>query len=754
MPETPSPDPHPANIEPAIEHRFAVEGMTCASCASRIERRLAKLDGVVGVSVNLASEKAIVHTRPEVDDARLVEAVSKAGYELRPITPSTRRDEARGASGAALRLGVAIALSVPLMVLAMTPLFPGAEGRWTQAVLALSVTFGAGAPFFRKAFADLRALSASMDSLIALGAGTAFFYSAYALLAHGGAAGAHLYFETAGMIVTLILLGRWLEDRAKRSAGDAIRALAGLAPDVARVVRHGAEAEIPTAELRLGDLVRVGANERVPIDGEVMEGEAWVDESMLTGESEPVHRGVGEEVVGGSLNGRTAFALTVRAIGEDTALARIVRLVEQAQGSKAPAQRLADRVSAIFVPSVMAIALGTFLVWHFALGAELEPALLTAVSVLVIACPCALGLATPTAIMVGTGLAAKRGILVRDAAALERAHDVDALIVDKTGTLTEGRPRVVEIRTLSGDEDDAVGWAASVEQESEHPLGAALVAEAARRGIALSRPERFEARAAEGVRGDVEGHAITVGAAPWLDEGEAREHADAMRERGLTAIAVSVDGEPAAVIGVGDPVREGTRAALARLAELGVAVHMWTGDHETTARAVAEQIGLPEERVRAGVKPDDKAREVKRLSGEGHVVAMAGDGVNDAPALAAADVGVAMGSGTHVAMETASITLSHNDLTSIADAMEISRRTVRTIRQNLFWAFGYNAIGIPLAAAGLLATLGGPMLAAGAMAFSSVSVVLNSLRLRWSYREERSVAGVSPAEGRITPRSV
>lgn len=724
-----------------MEHRFGVEGMTCASCARRVERTLSKLDGVCDVSVNLASEKATIRAQPGVAPDALQQAVAQSGYALVPL-PERRAPARPRRSGAAIRLAVAATLSIPLMILAMTPLGASTVGAWSQAALAAVVTFGCGYPFFLKALADLRQRAASMDSLVALGAGAAFGYSLYAIAGSSGH-GAHVYFETAAMIVTLILLGRWLEERAKRSAGDAIRALAELAPLTARVVRHGEEAVVDVDELRVGDLVRVGANDRVPIDGVIEEGEAWVDESMLTGESQPVHRAPGEGVAGGTLNGRTAFAMRVSRVGEDTALARILRVVEDAQASKAPAQRLADRVSAVFVPAVMAVAAATFLVWHFALGASFEPALLTAVSVLVIACPCALGLATPTAMMVGTGLAAQRGILVRDAAALERVHAIDTLVVDKTGTVTEGRPRVLEVVAIEGDAEEALRLAAALEQESEHPLGVALVAEARRRELALPRPERFEALAGRGVRGRVEGRELEVRAA---DDARARE----LRERGLTAVAIVERGRELAVVGVGDPLRPEAAPAVARLRAMGLDVWMMTGDHEDTAAAIARQLDLPVDRVLASMSPERKAEEVARLRAEGRVVAMAGDGVNDAPALAAADVGIAMGGGTEAAKQTAALTLSTGDPSAIAEAIALSRRTVRTIRQNLGWAFGYNALGIPIAAAGLLADLGGPMLAAAAMATSSVSVVLNSLRVRSSARAT-AAPRAAPLDARPRP---
>jgi Cu+-exporting ATPase len=636
------------------------------------------------------------------------------------------------------------------MVLAMTPAGSGLGGAIAQAVLSAAITFGAGAPFFRKSLGDLARLEASMDSLIALGSTTAYGYSLYALASSGGHAahGHGLYFETAGMIVTLILLGRWLEDRAKRAAGDAIRALAELVPDTARVVRHGAEAVVAVDELRLGDVVRIGAHERVPIDGELIEGEAWLDESMLTGESSPQRRGVGGTATGGTLNGGSAFALRVTAVGADTALARIVNLVEHAQGSKAAVQRLADRVSAVFVPVVIVLSIATFALWRVVLDVGLEPSILTAVSVLVIACPCALGLATPTAVMVGTGLAARRGVLVRDAAALEAAHRIDTLFVDKTGTLTEGRARLVEVRGLEGSESEAraLAAAASLEQESEHPIATAIVTAARERGLAPARPVGFRAAPGVGVFGEIDGQAVEVVAA-----GE-DEHARAMRARALSAVEVRIEGRALAVLGVGDPVRASSAPAIRALEAQGVEVRMLTGDHRETAAAVARELGLPDDRVHASASPADKAEAVRAAQAQGRVVAMAGDGVNDAPALATADVGIAMGTGTHVAMETAAITLARGDLSALADAIALSKETVRTIRANLFWAFAYNAVGIPLAASGLLAHLGGPMLAAGAMAASSITVVLNSLRLR-RFEPSRPVRERADSSGDDEPRA-
>ncbi len=728
----PAERPYTWAMDAPADRRFQVEGMTCAACVGRVERALRRVPGVTDVAVNLATEQARVSLEPTVADAELVAAVERAGYALREVVADAEKRPAP--AGEVVRLALAAALSIPLMLISMVPPLGFAGSGWVQMALAAAVTFGAGSLFFRGASKAARHGSANMDTLIAVGSSAAFFYSLYQLLrpAHHGEA--HLYFETAGMIVTLILVGKWLEARAKRQAGDAIRKLMQLRPDQARVVRDGREIVVPVDSLRVGDRVRVRANERIPTDGVVVEGESAVDESMLTGESMPVHKAPGAEVTGATLNGRGVLLFETTRIGADTTLARIVRLVDEAQASKAPAQRLADRISAVFVPAVMLASAATFAVWTLVLDAPLEPALLTAVSVLVIACPCALGLATPTAIMVGTGVAARRGVLVKDAEALERAHGLTALVVDKTGTITRGEPVLTDVIPLGdADPDQALALAAAVEQESEHPLAAAVVAGARARGIALRRPEQFESMTSEGVRGRVDGREVRVGSEALTGAGdvaEAKAVLERLRDAGRSAFAVSVGGQPAAVLGVMDPPREDAAEAVRRLRALGIELYVLTGDDRRTALAVAKEVGIAEDRVHAGVRPEDKAAAVARLRAEGHVVGMVGDGVNDAPALAAADVGIAIGTGTDVAMETAPVTLMRGELGAVVDAMEVSRRTIRTIRQNLFFAFVYNTLGIPIAAAGLLAALGGPMLAALAMAMSSVSVVTNSLRLR------------------------
>ncbi|MFK7985728.1 MAG: heavy metal translocating P-type ATPase, partial [Sandaracinaceae bacterium] len=552
------------------ERRFRVEGMTCASCARRVETRLRRLDGVTAVSVDIASERALVHTA--LDDAVLENTVERAGFRLAPL-PDPRTDAPTDRAAQA-RLMLAVGVSVPLMVIAMVPVLPATVSGWVQAGLAAVVTFVAGAPFFAKSWADLRTLSASMDSLVALGALSAFAYSSAQLLSGHPA---HLYFETAGMIVTLILVGRFLEARAKRHAGDAIRALARLRPATARRVDNRGEVTVPAEALKTGDRVRVGAHERIPADGRLVEGTAWVDESMITGESRAVAKPVGAELAGGTLNGAGAFTFEVTRVGEDSTLARIIAMVEAAQASKPPAQQLADRVSAVFVPVVMLIATTTFLVWFFGLGASFEGALLHAVSVLVIACPCALGLATPTAVMVAAGAAAQRGILVRDAGALEALPTVTRFVFDKTGTLTQGAPRVLEIQPRGAfTESAALRLAASAEQDSEHPLGRALLERAERDACALGTVHAFEAQAGVGVRAEVDGHAVEVGRADWLDDDD---DVTALRRAGGTVFGLTVDGAPAAVFSVGDPAREGAAAALSSLRRDGVQLRLLTGDH-------------------------------------------------------------------------------------------------------------------------------------------------------------------------------
>jgi Cu+-exporting ATPase len=767
--DTPDRGPHMSRVSAADEStlRFPVEGITCAACVGRVERALGAVPGVEAVTVNLATEEATVRLRAEAgagvrapDDAlraALAAAVAKAGYVAHIPAPAPRAAAgttpagssidalaaprpAPGGVAASARLAVAAALSLPLMLVAMVPAlqFPG--HAWVQAALAALVTFGAGAPFFVGAARSLRHATATMDTLVATGAGAAFAWSLAVLLrgdAHTRAGHeAHLYFETAAMIVTLVLVGKWLEARARRRAGESLRALARLQPGTARVVRDGVERERPVGEVVPGDVVRVRADERIPVDGIVRDGQTSVDESLVTGESAPVARGPGDAVIGGTLALGAPLEVEATHTGADATLARIVRLVADAQGSRAPVQRLADRVSAVFVPVVVGVALVTLAGWLLA-GATLDEALLTAVSVLVIACPCALGLATPTAILVGTGLAARRGVLVRDAAALERAAHIDALVLDKTGTLTEGRPAltdVVLLDTQRGD-NDVLALAAALEAESPHPLARAVVQAARDRQLTVPRAMAVIAEPGRGVRGRVGEARVFVGAvdaaAPRDDDARARLDAahEALTRDARSVMLVQIDGVDAALLGVRDPVRASSAVAVARLRALGITLHLVTGDHARVAHAVAREVGLDAALVVAGARPEDKLARIEALRAAGHVVGMVGDGVNDAPALAAADVGFALASGTDVAIDTAPITLVRGEVGAVLEAIDTSRRTLRTVRQNLFFAFAYNVAGIPLAALGLLAAFGGPMLAAGAMALSSVTVVLNALRL-------------------------
>lgn len=711
------------------EHTLAIGGMTCASCSSRVERALLRVPGVLAASVNLGTERATVHALQSVAPEALAAAVRKAGYtaeapqaaQAQATTPP--RDTARLVASGLLTLPlVAPMLLQPFGVHTMLP-------GWVQLLLALPVQLVFGARFYRAGWHALRAGTGNMDLLVALGTSAAFGLSLW-LMARGEP---HLYFEASAAVITLVLLGKWLEARAKRQTTDAIRALGALRPARARVRRDGAETELPVAAVQLGDTVVVRPGERLPVDGTVLEGSGHVDESMVTGESLPVAKQAGSRVTGGTINGEGLLVVQTTAVGTETTLARIIRLVESAQAAKAPIQRTVDRVSAVFVPLVLAAAALTFAGWWLA-GAGAETALVNAVAVLVIACPCALGLATPTAIMAGTGVAARHGVLIKDVQALEIAHAVRTVVFDKTGTLTQGRPSLVAVHAAPGlATPQLLAWAAGVQQASDHPLARAVRERAAADGVPI--PPATDARAlpGRGVQALVDGHRVTLASARWLAEqsvapGVLQAPADALQQQGRTVSWLVLDegagARVAGVLGFGDAVKPAARDAVARLAALGVHSVMLTGDNAGSAALVARELGIAE--FRAEVLPADKAAEVQRLRAGGTRVAMVGDGINDAPALAAADVGIAMGTGTDVAMETAGVTLMHGDPRLVADALDISRRTVATIRRGLFWAFAYNVVGIPLAAFGLL----NPVIAGGAMALSSVSVVANALWLR------------------------
>jgi Cu+-exporting ATPase len=741
---------------PTARADLAITGMTCANCAATIERTLSKkVPGVVQAAVNFASERASVEYLPNVVEiAGLVEAVRAAGFNA---GVSGETAEAEDAEAAARRREVArqtrkfvagVVFTLPLFVLSMGRDF-GLTGPWSHApwvnwlfwALATPVQFYTGWDYYAGGFNSLRNRSANMDVLVAMGSSVAYGYSVALLLYP--ALGHHVYFETSAVIITLIKLGKMLESRTKSRTGGAIRKLMDLKPKTAVVLENGAEREIPLSYVKVGDLVLVRPGGSLPVDGVVVEGESAVNESMLSGESLPVDKRPGDRVVGGSINSQGLLKVRAQAVGKTTVLSQIIRLVQEAQGSKAPIQALADRVAAVFVPAIIALALVVFLLWWI-FGGDFTAAMIRLVAVLVIACPCALGLATPTAIMAGIGKGAEHGILFKNSETLERASALTAVVLDKTGTITSGRPAVVEVQPFESaalSAQELLIVAASAEKGSEHPLGKAIVRHAASLKLALADPEEFRAFGGSGVQARVNGTRVSIGKPDWVARelgtapGPQKERIEELQAQGRTVVVVAQDGRPAGLIAIADTLKPDSAAAVRQLQKLGLRVTMLTGDNLATARSIAAQVGI--EQFFAEVRPEEKSSRVKQIRERGETVAMVGDGINDAPALAQADVGMAIGSGTDVAIETAGVILSAGSLSGVPRAIRLSRATMRTIRENLFWAFGYNLLLIPVAAGALhsIESLPAmlrdlhPILAALAMAFSSISVVSNSLRL-------------------------
>lgn len=720
-----------------------ISGMTCAACANRIEKGLNRLPGVIRATVNLALESARVeYDSSETKAEAMIRKVEQLGYGAKvkedKMDDDHRRKEIETKQR---RLLVSALLSVPLLW-AMVKHFtftswiwlpPIFMNPWFQFALATPVQFIIGRQFYKGAFHALRNKSANMDVLVALGTSAAYFYSLYVTLASRGDGGNHaeLYYETSAVLITLILLGKLLEAKAKGRTSAAIRKLMGLQAKTALVVRDGKEVNIPIEQVQVNDVIIVKPGEKIPVDGEVIDGSSSVDESMLTGESMPVEKRVGDVVIGATINKQGRLVMRATRVGKETALAQIIQVVEEAQGSKAPIQRMADTISGIFVPIVVGIAALTFFIWFFVVDdGQFANALEKAIAVLVIACPCALGLATPTSIMVGSGRAAEMGILFKGGEHLEGTHQIDTVLLDKTGTITSGKPTLTDMFVADGfNEEDFRTWVGAAEKNSEHPLAEAIVEGITHNPISLPAVEDFASIPGHGIRAVVHGKEILIGTRRLManDQVHVEPMIPLMNElesAGKTAILVAVDKKYAGLLAVADPVKETSKEAVRRMKELGLEVIMVTGDNERTAQAIGQEVGV--DRVLAEVLPEEKAEAVKKLQQNGKKVAMVGDGVNDAPALATADIGMAMGTGTDVAIEAADVTLIRGDLNRMVDAIQISRKTMRNIRQNLFWAFAYNVIGIPVAAFGFLE----PWIAGAAMALSSVSVVLNSLRLQ------------------------
>ncbi|MDM5224596.1 heavy metal translocating P-type ATPase [Cytobacillus sp. NJ13] len=729
-------------------------GMTCAACSGRIEKGLNKLPGVKQAVVNLALETGTVEYNPEqISIQDMIKKVENLGYQAKIKKDNAgdiegyREKEIEKQKG---KFIFSLILSIPLFW-SMVGHFEFTSfiyvpdmfmNPWVQLALAAPVQFLIGKQFYVGAYKALKNKSANMDVLVALGTSAAFFYSLYQSILSIGS-NAHmveLYYETSAILITLIILGKLFEARAKGRSSEAIKKLMGLQAKTATVLREGEEIEIPLEEVIAGEIIYVKPGEKIPVDGEIIEGQSALDESMLTGESVPVDKTAGDTVIGSTINKNGFLKIKATKVGKDTALSQIIKVVEEAQGSKAPIQRMADRISGIFVPIVVTIAVVTFLVWYIWVSpGNFAEALEKLIAVLVIACPCALGLATPTSIMAGSGRAAEYGVLFKGGEHLELTHEITTVVLDKTGTVTHGKPVLTDVITEGDIEERTfLQLVGSAEKQSEHPLAEAIVKGIKDKGITLSNPEEFEAIPGYGIKAKVEGKDLLIGTRRLMDKygvkvQSAKLEMETLEENGKTAMLVAADGKYAGIVAVADTIKETSRDAINRLRKLGIEVIMITGDNKRTAQAIAEEVGI--DSAIAEVLPEGKAEEVKKLQNQGKKVAMVGDGINDAPALAVADIGMAIGTGTDVAMEAADITLMRGDLNSIADAIQMSKKTIRNIKQNLFWAFAYNTLGIPVAALGFLA----PWLAGAAMAFSSVSVVLNALRLQRVKINEKNV---------------
>lgn len=746
-------------IQESSKKLLNIEGMTCTACAKRIEKVTSKLEGVLEANVNYATEKLTIRFEPsKVRLSDIKQVIEKAGYKAVEVETTLDTDKERKAKEIKLlwkKFVLSAIFTVPLLIITMGHMFGEPIGfklpklvdpmihplafALAQLLLVLPVLI-AGNKFFTVGFSSLFRRSPNMDSLIAMGTSAAFLYGIFAIFQiYGGNIdyAYDLYFEAAGVIITLILLGKYLEAVTKGKTSEAIKKLMGLAPKTATIISNGREVEISIDEVEVGDIIVVKPGEKMPVDGEVIEGMTSVDESMLTGESMPVEKNIGDKIIGASINKNGSIKYKATRVGKDTALAQIIKLVENAQGSKAPIAKMADIISGYFVPVVIGIAILSALTWYFFEGETGVFALTIFISVLVIACPCALGLATPTAIMVGTGKGAEYGVLIKSGVALESAHKINTIVFDKTGTITEGKPKVTDIIVRNGiTEEYLLQLAASAEKGSEHPLGEAIVKEAEERGLDIKKLDYFKAIPGHGIEVKMEGQEILLGNRKLLVERnisleKLEEISNKLAGEGKTPMYVAIEYKIAGIVAVADTVKENSKKAIEQLHKMGIEVAMLTGDNKRTAEAIAKQVGI--ERVLAEVLPEDKANEVKKIQVEGRKVAMVGDGINDAPALVQADIGIAIGSGTDIAMESADIVLMRSDLMDVPTAIQLSKKTISNIKQNLFWAFGYNTLGIPVAM-GILYLLGGPLLnpiiAAAAMSLSSVSVLLNALRLK------------------------